>query len=175
MDVPLADARGLSPGQEAVITSDFLPNVEFRGVVSRIVGSANLQRNTLQAKVRVLDPDPRLRPEMLCRVKFMEGPAGQQPAVAAGAPSSDTTRAVMVPESALVSSTGDAATLWVISADGDTAARREVAVGSVKREGCIAITSGLLPGELVILPPHDRLAQGRRVRVHATANDEPQS
>ena len=82
VDVPLADARGLSVGQEAVITSDFLPNTEFRGVVSRIVGSANLQRNTLQAKVRIMDPDPRLRPEMLCRVKFLE-PQGSGAADAA--------------------------------------------------------------------------------------------
>ena len=76
VDVPLADARGLVPGQAALVTSDFLPNVEFRGVVTRIVGSADLQRNTLQAKVRVIDPDPRLRPEMLCRVKFLETTGG---------------------------------------------------------------------------------------------------
>ncbi len=72
VDVPLADARQLAPGQAAIITSDFLPNTEFRGIVSRIVGTADLQRNTLQAKVRVIDPDPRLRPEMLCRVKFLQ-------------------------------------------------------------------------------------------------------
>ncbi|MGI9241542.1 MAG: HlyD family secretion protein, partial [Verrucomicrobiales bacterium] len=70
VDVPLADARQLAPGQAAIITSDFLPNHEFECVVSRIVGTADLQRNTLQAKVRIIEPDPRLRPEMLCRVKF---------------------------------------------------------------------------------------------------------
>jgi len=166
VDVPLADARDLSTGQQAVITSDFLPNAEFRGVVSRIVGSANLQRNTLQAKVRVIDPDPRLRPEMLCRVKFMEA----APAATAGAPASpaasshDSTRAIMVPEASVITEGGSTASLWAIAPDGTTASRRSVTVGSVKREGYVAIDSGLLAGELVILPPFDGLSHGRRVR-----------
>lgn len=53
VDVPLSEARGLTVGQPAIITSDFLPQVEFKGVVTRIVGAADLQRNTLQAKVQV--------------------------------------------------------------------------------------------------------------------------
>ena len=175
VDVPLADARNLSVGQEAVITSDFLPNAEFRGVVSRIVGSANLQRNTLQAKVRILDPDPRLRPEMLCRVKFMGGGAGAVLSQTAAASASfpvpppsvmppDATRAVMVPEEAVIHTTGEAAHTWVISARGDTATRRAVVPGLLKRDGFVAIGSGILPGELVILPPHGHLKEGRRVQ-----------
>ena len=39
--------------------------------MTRIVGEADLQRNTLQAKVRVEDPDHRLRPDMLCRAEFL--------------------------------------------------------------------------------------------------------
>ncbi|HYF34536.1 MAG TPA: HlyD family efflux transporter periplasmic adaptor subunit [Prosthecobacter sp.] len=168
VDVPLADARGLLPGQEAVITSDFLPNQEFRGVVTRIVGAANLQRNTLQAKVRVIDPDPRLRPEMLCRVKFLAGGGvaaerTQAKTSSGTAGATDEARAVMVPEDA-VTREGPTAVVWAIAADGTSAERRNVIVGSVKRDGYVGIASGVLPGELVILPPHDRLSQGTRVK-----------
>ena len=38
--------------------------------MTRILGEADLQRNTLQVKVSLLQPDPKLRPEMLCRAKF---------------------------------------------------------------------------------------------------------
>jgi HlyD family secretion protein len=173
VDVPLADARGLSVGQQAVITSDFLPNAEFRGVVSRIVGSANLQRNTLQAKVRIIDPDPRMRPEMLCRVKFLEPVAGAggakdakpAPPSASPNPTADASRAVMVPEAAVIPGPDDSATVWAIWPDGVTASKRSVTLGTLKREDHVAVSSGVLPGELIILPPHDQLAEGRRVRV----------
>jgi len=157
VDVPLADARGLAVGQAALITSDFLPNTEFRGVVSRIVGSADLQRNTLQAKVRVLDPDPRLRPEMLCRVKFLGAPDPS-----AESRSGDSSRAVMAPEAALASPDGRA---WILSPDGSHAEDRALELGPLRRDGHVAVASGLLAGELLILPPHAQLEAGRRVRV----------
>ena len=47
-----------------------LPNMKFDGRLTRISGEADLQRNTLQVKVQILNPDKRLRPEMLCQAKF---------------------------------------------------------------------------------------------------------
>ncbi len=166
VDVPLADARGLATGQPAIITSDFLPNAEFRGVVSRIVGSADLQRNTLQAKVRIIDPDPRLRPEMLCRVRFLEprsngggaqGATGGETAPAAG------TRAVMAPAAALIDRDRERAAAWVVDAAGSRAARRELELGRLEVDGYLAVRAGLRAGELLILPPHEGLAEGRRI------------
>ncbi|MGL4398955.1 MAG: HlyD family secretion protein, partial [Luteolibacter sp.] len=71
VDVPLADAAGLQIGQSAQIRCSLLPDKVFEGVVTRITGEADLQRNTLQAKVSITDPVEQLRPEMLCRVEFM--------------------------------------------------------------------------------------------------------
>lgn len=186
VDVPLADARGLMVGQQALVTSDFLPNREIHGVVTRIVGSADLQRNTLQAKVRILNPDPRLRPEMLCRVKFLGATASSATTprsssssfshsssnAVADIASHDPTRAVMVPTTALIpASAGDeAAALWVISADGVSATKRSVQRGPLGREGYVSIATGILPGERVILPPHDPLTEGRRVRAAQAAH-----
>jgi multidrug efflux pump subunit AcrA (membrane-fusion protein) len=189
VDVPLADARGLMVGQQAIVTSDFLPNTEIHGVVTRIVGSADLQRNTLQAKVRIENPDPRLRPEMLCRVKFLgtSTPSSSPPSsssssfsyssstsVADAAPP-DPTRAIMVPASALTTTTTapdktTTASLWVISPGNSTATKRTAQRGPIEREGYVSITTGILPGEFVILPPHDHLTEGRRVRATQAAN-----
>jgi HlyD family secretion protein len=162
VDVPLADARQLAPGQAAIITSDFLPNAEFKGIVSRIVGTADLQRNTLQAKVRVIDPDPRLRPEMLCRVKFLD--SGKASRSNSRASIADNKRQVMSPSGALIDRENNSATAWVVSPEGSRALRRKVGLGNLELDGYIAVRSGLLAGELLILPPHDGLEDGRRIR-----------
>src|SRR5690606_23362563 len=65
VDVPLADAAGLQVGQTARIRCGLLPDKVFDGTVTRITGEADLQRNTLQAKVSIASPVDQLRPEML--------------------------------------------------------------------------------------------------------------
>ena len=80
VDVPLADAAGVFVGQRCEIVVDILPDVVFVGDVTRITHEADLQKNTLQVKVRVIDPDPVLKPEMLTRVRFLaEGGPPQRP------------------------------------------------------------------------------------------------
>ena len=71
IDVPLEEASGLFVGQAVRVRSNFLPDRPFLGRVVRLAGEADLQRNTLQVKVLLEDPDPRLRPEMLCRGEFL--------------------------------------------------------------------------------------------------------
>lgn len=71
VDVPLADAALIREGQACEVIVDVLPDTIFKGVVTRITHQADLQKNTLQIKVRVIDPLPVLRPEMLTRVKFL--------------------------------------------------------------------------------------------------------
>ena len=70
IDVPLAEVSKLFIGQDVEITCSMLPENKFKGTLSRILGQADLQRNTLQVKVQILNPDSQLRPEMLCRAKF---------------------------------------------------------------------------------------------------------
>ena len=70
IDVPLSEAAKINLGQLVEISSSILPKETFRGKITRILGEADLQRNTLQVKVSLIDTHPRLRPEMLCRAKF---------------------------------------------------------------------------------------------------------
>jgi RND family efflux transporter MFP subunit len=77
-DVPLAEASHVSVGQTCEVFCEVLPDRAFRGEVTRITNLADLQRNTLEVKVRILDPDPMLKPEMLTRVRFLASAEGKQ-------------------------------------------------------------------------------------------------
>ncbi|MFW5652899.1 MAG: HlyD family secretion protein [Planctomycetota bacterium] len=71
VDVPLADAAQVFVGQACEVSVEVLPDLTFDGIVSRVTHEADLQKNTLQVKVRVTDPHPLMRPEMLSRVRFL--------------------------------------------------------------------------------------------------------
>lgn len=153
VDVPLADAAGLSVGQKAKIRCNLLPDRVFEGEVTRITGEADLQRNTLQAKVRILVPDEKLRPEMLCRVEFLD----TAPTTAAAGSGDTTGLAVYIPQSAL---NGNA--VWVCDPETHRVSRREVTASSEGRENFHRIDQGLRPGEWVVLDPAD-LSDNQRV------------
>lgn len=141
VDVPLADAAGLGVGQKARIRCNLLPDRVFEGEVTRITGEADLQRNTLQAKVRIHTPDDRLRPEMLCRVEFLDT------ATTTERPGDSTTVAVYIPASALQDGS-----VWVCDPDTKRASKRQVSSAGI-RENFHRIEQGVLPGEWVIISP----------------------
>lgn len=157
VDVPLADAAGLSVGQMARIRCNLLPDAIFDGEVTRIVGEADIQRNTLQAKVRLDDPSPQLRPDMLCRVEFLATPGGA-PGLAAGGRRGGALK-LFVPENALTD--GDSA-VWVCDPESKRVKKQAVSAGSLRRGGHRHVTDGLRPGEWVVVDPSD-LADGQRV------------
>jgi len=158
IDVPLNEAAALSVGQSVDMVSDLLPNRTFTGKVTRISGQADLQRNTLQAKVEILDPDLRLRPDMLVRAKFYSIGNG---AVENKSNQSNPGRlSIFVSETALVSESE----VWVVSTD-LTAEKRSIKLGEHSKENHRIVLDGLRSGESVILPPHDKLKQGARIKI----------
>ncbi len=159
IDVPLNEAAALSAGQTVELVSDLLPNKTFTGKVTRISGQADLQRNTLQAKVSIQNPDPRLRPDMLMRAKFYStGNITQTNSSTASSPSSRLS--IYVPEAALVSETQ----VWVVTPD-QTAEKRIIKLGPEKKENHRRVIDGLRSGESVILPPHDKLKPQARIKI----------
>lgn len=150
VDVPLADAAGLQIGQAARIRCSLLPDKIFEGLVTRISGEADLQRNTLQAKVSIIDPVDQLRPEMLCRVEFLGV------ATTTGTSSSQAV-ATWIPESAV-----DAGSAWVCDPESKRVSKRAINTTSEIKEGHIRLSEGLRPGEWVVLAPAN-LNDGQRV------------
>ena len=166
IDVPLTEAAGIQIGQLVDLTSDILPDSVFRGKVTRIGGEADLQRNTLQAKVEIINPDPRLRPEMLVRGKFFTtsnaNTNGAEPQLGDNGQSKAATGrlALYIPEDALVDNTS----VWVVSTK-QTAELRKIKLTTETRDGHRRVVEGIKSGEQVILPPYTGLEEGGRVKV----------
>ena len=173
VDVPLADAAKIGMGILAQITTEALPDKTFKGVVTRIVHEANIQRNTVQVKVAIEEPSPTLKPEMLTRVRFYS-PArnpGDGQSDSAGLSSKGSLR-LLVPTGALMDVSGDKAQVWLVDQStsrlGPVAIRREITIvpGTAQSEdGFAEATEGLHPGDRLVIRPPSSLKTGARVRV----------
>lgn len=155
VDVPLADAAGLQVGQAVKIHCSLLPERGFHGEVTRITGEADLQRNTLQAKVRILDPVDVLRPEMLCRAEFLAQATAADPSSPAPPPGGSLS--MWVPENAVVDGK-----IWICDPRDKRVEVRTAGFTSETREGYRRVSSGIKPGEWVVATPQD-LRSGQRV------------
>ncbi len=146
VDVPLASMAGVRVGQEVEIRSEVVGGQVTKGVVLRLQRESDLLKNTLQVKVKLVDPDPLLRPETLCRARFLAGPG--EPA--AGAP-----QIFLVPKEAV----RDGA-VFVIDPTAHRA--RRIAVERAGEEGGDAVVRGALSvTHRVILDP---VEDGDRVK-----------
>lgn len=163
VDVPLADAAQVQPGQRVKIHTSLLAGQAFDGEVTRVTGEADLQRNTLQAKVRLHHPSAQLRPEMLCRVEFFGGAASasgaggaSRAATASASPSSALT--LWVPAAAL-----QGGSVWVCDPETKRLSQRVVRAASDTRETYRRVLEGLRPGEQAVLTTGG-WREGQRVR-----------
>lgn len=164
IDVPLEEAGKLGVGQAVRLRSGFLPGKIIRGVVTRIVGEADLQRNTLQAKVKLEDPDPRLRPDMLCRAEFLSMVGNEAGSTRGEVNPSDQRVNLFIPESALLDRSEVEAIVWTPDNDRKTLQRRSVRLGSPARDDYVPVLEGLRPGDQVVINPPADLEEGDRYR-----------
>ena len=155
VDVPLADVGRLFVGQRATIEAGSRPRRPYEGEVLRIVQLADIQKVTLEAQVRVIDPDALVRPDMLVQVRFLGAAeeAGAGDGEDAGAPS-----VVLAPRRLV-----EDGAVWVVD-PGGVAARRAVDVGASDGDW-VEVRSGLNLSDKVIDRGRAGLAAGDRVRI----------
>ncbi|MEO6597537.1 MAG: efflux RND transporter periplasmic adaptor subunit [Planctomycetota bacterium] len=84
IDVPLDSIDKVHAGQQVEVRSQVIGDMVVRGVVQRLQQESDLLKNTLQVKIGLFDPPPLLRPETLCRARFL-APAQGEPGAAATA------------------------------------------------------------------------------------------
>jgi RND family efflux transporter MFP subunit len=159
VDIPLAEASRVGIGQRAEITTEAVPDQVFRGVVTRRVDEANIQKNTVQVKVSIESPSSILRPEMLARVKFFGADLGG----AVGAVPSSGTR-LFAPRGALLETAGGVCA-WVVDRRTERATLRRVTVTGAAIDDWVEVADGLRLGDRIIMTGLDRLSEGERVRV----------
>jgi HlyD family secretion protein len=152
LDVNQNDFAKLDPRQKGTITTDAFPDRKYQGIIKEISPEANRQKATVQVKVKVLNPDDYLRPEMNASVAFYSD-----------APAASAARekpVILVPASAIK----DGAVFVMLEGK---AARRPVKTGATSGHE-VRIEDGLIGGEDLILNPPEGLKEGSKVRAKQT-------
>lgn len=156
VDVPLADAAAVSVEQDAQVVVDVLPDRTFKGRVTRVVNEADVQKNTLQFKVAIIDPEPRLRPEMLARVRIL---------IPARTGATEGPRQAFYIPAELVQGGGKESFVMITDRSGSRAVRRLVTVGDRDAQGWVEVTAGLQVGDQLLAGEAMQLKEGARIRV----------
>lgn len=141
-------------GASADVFLDAFPDKRYRGRVDRIWPTADRQKATVEVRIKLLEPDDKLRPEMGVRVVFLP------PDADAEAPEARAAR-ILVPETALVEVDGRAG---VFVLERDVARFRPVTTGE-RRSARVEIIDGLRPGQRIVRDPPHELQDGDRVLV----------
>jgi RND family efflux transporter MFP subunit len=144
-DVPLADASQVDVGHPAQIIVDVLPNNAFDGEVLRFVHRADQQKNTIEAKVKILNPSPLLKPDMLARVKIL------QPKRDASGEGMWTEQHVFVPKDLI--NDFETPTVWIVQNANKgfgQAKKRTITLGDKEFDGWVEVLSGLSTGDRII-------------------------
>jgi HlyD family secretion protein len=72
LDISQADFNRISPEHDCVMTPEAYPERKYPCNIAEISPEANRQKGTIQVKVKVLEPDSFLRPELTARVTFSQ-------------------------------------------------------------------------------------------------------
>jgi HlyD family secretion protein len=150
-DVSESNLEKIHAGQRCEIILDAYPDTRYDGVVEAIVPTVDRAKATVLTKVRFLNRDDRVLPEMSARVAFLSEPArgtDQKPIVA-------------VPPSAVVAR-GDGRIVFAVR--GDRVEEKRVEEGGPVG-GFIEIKSGLRSGERIVVNPPKGLHGGDRIRI----------
>jgi len=138
--------------QSCWIVTDAYPDKKYKGIVDLISPEANRQKATVQVRVKVLDPDGLLKPDMNATVSFLapkqagnatQGAAGRGP--------------IRVPAAAVQNGS-------VFVVENGRAVKRAVTVNKGMGGRDVEIRSGLIGGEDLIVSPPDALQDGTKVR-----------
>ena len=153
VDVVQSNIKFVTEGSDAVITTEAIPNKEYKGKVIRVEPLANLAKNTISVKVQIGDPDLMLFPEMIAKVTFKQG--GKK--VEGGGQQSNT---LPVPSSALFTKDGRDCVYIVFN---KTAKLVPVTVKDPKAGPGSASVEGLSAGQRVITNELEKLKDGQSV------------
>ncbi len=152
LDISQNDFSRLGPRQKAIVTVDAYPSRKWDGVIDEISPEANRAKATVQVKVKILNPDEYLRPEMNASVAFL----GDEPGAAAAAPAAGKP-VVFVPSAAV---RNDRVYILV----GGKVVERSVKISGNTPQG-LRVEDGLIGGEdLVLNPPADMKNGEKAVR-----------
>ena len=151
VDVSETNIVGIRVGQACDIQLDALPAIRFRGEVYTIVPTVDRTKATVLVKVRFLDKDPCMLPDMSAKVSFLSRnlkPEERKPRLA-------------VNGSALVGKT-DQTHVFVL--EGNYVRETSVQTG-VKLGDMMEIIRGLKSGDRVVINPPKGMKNGTKIKI----------
>ena len=151
-DVSESNVARIKPEQPVEITLDALPEIRFRGNVSRIVPTVDRAKATVMTKIRFEALDPRVLPEMSAKVSFLSRPAVAE----------DQKPVIAVNPKALLEREGKTLVFRLV---GETVEAVPVTLGRKIGDLQELLGGGLKSGERVVLSPPPALKAGGLVVV----------
>lgn len=153
LDINQADFARLDRRQKGILTTDAYPDRKYDGIIDEIAPEANRQKATVQVKVKVLNPDDFLRPEMNASVAFVKDEGSATSSTGPAAPAKPV---IFLPATAI----RDGA-VWIVL--NGKAIRRTVKTAGVTAQG-LRVEDGLIGGEDIIAAPTAEIKEGVRVK-----------
>ncbi len=150
-DVSESNLSQIRLGQPCEIQLDALPERRFRGEIHMIVPTADRSKATVMVKVRFIEKDSRVLPEMSAKVAFLSRLVKsdeQKPRTA-------------LQQTALVNLKDRKAVLLV---EGDRVVETPVSLGSPMGD-MVEVLGGVKVGDRVVLNPSDRLKNGSKIKI----------
>jgi RND family efflux transporter MFP subunit len=151
-DVSESNIAQVKLGQPCEIQLDALPDDRFRGQIHMIVPTADRTKASILVKVKFLDRDPRILPEMSAKVSFLSRP------IAPG----DQTPRTAVPRSA-VRHMGNKVSIFRV--DQDRAVVIPIETGIVLGD-LVEVTRGVAVGDRVVTNPPANLKSGAYIKIN---------
>ena len=152
-DVAESNLSQVKLDQPCEIELDALPNQRFRGVLHRLVPTVDRSKATITAKVRFVDSDPRILPEMSAKVAFLSREV----------PASERSPRIVVQPHAIVKRRGRDVVFVVKEGRAvETGVQTAGKIGDL-----VEIAKGVAPGDKVVLGPPRTLRDGAKVSIAA--------
>lgn len=155
-DVRLEDVPLITPDAPVEIETASSGSM-IRGRVLQSTSSANIQKNTLEVKVELLEPPANVRPEMLVTATFLA------PQLAKADSEPTETERILVPDQ-LVKTGEGGAYLWIVDAN-NLAERKMITIGEATPDGLVEVLNGLNGTDKVISSGLESLSSGDAVNI----------
>jgi RND family efflux transporter MFP subunit len=150
-DVSETNLYLVKAGQPCEIQLDALPDSRFRGVVHTIVPTADRTKATVLIKVRFLDKDPRVLPEMRAKVSFLSRPVKR----------GENKLRTVVNGAALINRSEQRAVFLVKE---NRVVETPVRTGALLGD-MVEVLDGVKAGDKVVVKPPQELKNGARIKV----------
>jgi RND family efflux transporter MFP subunit len=148
-EVSESSLASIHVGQPCEIVLDAFPDKRYRGVVSVIVPTVHRASATVTTKVRILDKDKAILPDMSARVSFLSKAVDENQAP------------VLAVNPQAIVNRGSQPVVYVVQPDGHVHVQA-VTVGALLG-GVRAVEGRLKGGDSVVLDPGPRLHDGSRI------------